>query len=565
MSWFERTSLRMKVLIAIALGCSICGGVALFVAIHYKEKEFRHGLIEKSRIIHGRMDVTAKYVAQQGGLKPMVEHYTKKYQGPELLTADDKEIILRQVPIYAAMKIGSDESAKDLYSFRVFSNEPRRKENLATPQEMEIFKKFEADPNLHELVSEDGKIITVFRPVRIKESHGCLSCHGDPTTSPWGNGRDILGYQMENWKEGKLHGVFAVSNDVSLVASAQAEAGGLSSTASLALFILAGGAAALFLGIRLCRGSIESLRLAAQSLSEIGGEVTGASGDIASSAQGLSQATAEQAASLQETASSIEELSSMVARNTENARSAAEASSVSRGKAVEGKEAVGRMMQSMEEINQSNQAIMTQISQSNQRMTEIVKVIQEIGSKTKIINDIVFQTKLLSFNASVEAARAGEAGKGFAVVAEEVGALARMSGQAAEEISGMLADSIVKVEDIVQETQTKVESLVAQGKKKVETGVEVASVCNDVLDEIVSNVSSVSTMAEDISSSTQEQAQGISEINKAVGQLDLVTQRNAQASDESAGAAEQLASQANAMQQAVGQLIKAVQGNKDAA
>lgn len=564
MKWLVNTSLQTKVLFAIALGCSLCGVVALVVAIHYNDKEFRHGLVEKSRIIHGRMDITAKYVAEQGGLTPMIERYTKMYKDHSQLTDMDKEIILRQVPIYAAMQIGSNESQKDLYSFRVFSDEPRQPKNRATAEEMAIFKKFETDSNLNELVLDDGKIVTVFRPVRIRESQGCLNCHGDPSTSPWGNGRDILGYPMENWKDGKLHGVFAVSNDLALVANEKAAAGGLSSTASLAIFIVIGGVVALAFGVQICRAPIQSLRSAAQALSQTGEKVTGASTEIASSAQGLSQATAEQAASLQETASSIEQLSAMVARNTENARSTATTSSVSQAKAEEGKQAVERMMRSMEDINSNNTEIMTQINQSNQKMAEIVKVIEEIGSKTKVINDIVFQTKLLSFNASVEAARAGEAGKGFAVVAEEVGGLARMSGQAAEEISGMLADSINKVEAIVQETQTKVESLVGQGKLKVETGVEVASICSRVLDEIVTNVSNVSTMAAEISSSTQEQAQGISEINKAVGQLDIVTQRNAAASDQSAGAAEELATQANTMQRAVEQLIETVEGKKAA-
>lgn len=295
-------------------------------------------------------------------------------------------------------------------------------------------------------------------------------------------------------------------------------------------------------------------------LSENADEVSAASTQIAASSQQLSQAATEQAASLQETSSAVEELSSMVNKNTENARGTAHSTSESQQKAGEGREAVERMIASMDEISQSNESIMNQITHSNQQMFDIVKVIHEIESKTKVINDIVFQTKLLSFNASVEAARAGEHGKGFAVVAEEVGNLAQMSGNAAKEISAMLESSVHKVEGLVNETKTRVESLASEGKRKIENGVDVAKHCGDILGEIVTNASGISNMASEISSASQEQAQGISEINKAMNQLDQVTQQNAAASGESASAAEKLASQSESLKSSVADLMRLMTG-----
>jgi methyl-accepting chemotaxis protein len=139
---------------------------------------------------------------------------------------------------------------------------------------------------------------------------------------------------------------------------------------------------------------------------------------LLTAAEQLSQATTEQAASLEQTSASIHEMNSMVERNTENAKAAADKSGHSRDGALRGKDVVTKMMTAINEINDANSGIMSQIDESNVRMGEIITVINEIGSKTRVINDIVFQTKLLSFNASVEAARAGEHGKGFAVVAE---------------------------------------------------------------------------------------------------------------------------------------------------
>src|SRR5690606_27092464 len=101
-------------------------------------------------------------------------------------------------------------------------------------------------------------------------------------------------------------------------------------------------------------------------------------------------------------------------------------------------------------------------------------------------------------NASVEAARAGEHGKGFAVVAEEVGNLAQMSGNAAKEIGSLLEQSVHKVNEIVNETRTNVDRLMVEGKSTVERGMQVAQQCGSVLDEIVQNVSLVSSMASEI-------------------------------------------------------------------
>ncbi|MBX2987349.1 MAG: MCP four helix bundle domain-containing protein [Bdellovibrionaceae bacterium] len=298
----------------------------------------------------------------------------------------------------------------------------------------------------------------------------------------------------------------------------------------------------------------------ALSLSQGSKQVSAAAGQIAEAAQNLSSATTEQAASLEQTASAVEEMNSMVKRNAENSVQTADVSTQSQTSAENGKGVVQNMIQAIGDINTSNTRIMEQIDDSNRQIADIVNVISEIGSKTKIINDIVFQTKLLSFNASVEAARAGEHGKGFAVVAEEIGNLAQVSGNAAKEISTMLEDSVRKVEGIVRETKTKVEQLTSEGRIKVEEGTRIAQECGDVLNEIVTNITSVSRMAGEISTASREQAQGVSEINKAMGQLDQVTQQNAATSEEAASAAEELSAQAESMQGLVQSLMEAVQG-----
>lgn len=281
---------------------------------------------------------------------------------------------------------------------------------------------------------------------------------------------------------------------------------------------------------------------------------------VADAASKLSQASTEQASALQETAASAEELSAMVERNQENAKQATNLSNSSQDCAQKGQQVVQDMAKAIYEINASNQDVMNQVFESNRKISEITKVIAEIGNKTKIINDIVFQTKLLSFNASVEAARAGEHGRGFAVVAEEVGNLARMSGTAAKEIGDMLESSIHKVDTIVRETKTNVERLVLFGKEKVDAGTRIVGECSQVLDEIVTSITQVSLMSNDISSASDEQAYGVKEISSAVGQLDTVVHGNAISAEEAAQAADGLTSQAKALQGTVSDLLAQLQG-----
>lgn len=146
------------------------------------------------------------------------------------------------------------------------------------------------------------------------------------------------------------------------------------------------------------------------------------------------------------------------------------------------------------------------LNKTNKNIEEINRVILEIAEKTKVINEI-FQTKLLSFNASVEAARAGEQGKGFAVVAEEVGNLATMSGNAAQDISNMLGESTAKVQEIVRQTKEEMSRLTTQSKNDVENGIKVARDCDVVLNEIVKNVNHVDQLVREITEASKNLSQ----------------------------------------------------------
>ncbi|WP_414699008.1 methyl-accepting chemotaxis protein [Oligoflexus sp.] len=215
----------------------------------------------------------------------------------------------------------------------------------------------------------------------------------------------------------------------------------------------------------------------------------------------------------------------------------------SRDSALRGKKSTENVGFLMSEIDKSNQDIVTQVRESNLQLSEIVTLIREIGTKTKVINEIAFQTKLLSFNAAVEAARAGDQGKGFAVVAQEVGNLAQVSGSAAKEISMILEKSTVTVESIIAKTTEKVDAIIHQGTLRVEEGIAASKECASILDEIVSRISTINVMAQEIANASQEQTTGMSEISRAMEAIDHTAQANASASRQVADITSQLKSE----------------------
>jgi methyl-accepting chemotaxis protein len=327
------------------------------------------------------------------------------------------------------------------------------------------------------------------------------------------------------------------------------------------IFCIAAVIGIALISVAIAKPLVKSLNIMAKSLESFSNDVLVSSKDVKNNSDLLSDASTRQASSVQETVSSLDEISAMVQSNvdaSEKSRSLTESLSTA---ANQSKATVEDVKSSINQVSQSNSNIMEQMNRTNEEMTRITQVIADIGEKTKVINDIVFQTKLLSFNASVEAARAGEHGKGFAVVAEEVGNLATMSGNAADEISSLLGESIENVEKMVHDNKTKVEALISEGSKRVDMSMSAADESVSALEKILEEVKNVRDMTSQVAEASREQSVGISEINKAMGLIDQTTQENTSSASTSANHADKLNSQAASLNDAVQELLVIVNGS----
>ena len=234
-----------------------------------------------------------------------------------------------------------------------------------------------------------------------------------------------------------------------------------------------------------------------------------AAGEIASGNLDLSARTEQQASALEETASSMEQLTSAVRENGSHARQANELAAAATAVAQQGGAVVGQVVQTMGTI-----------SDSSRRIADIIGV----------IDGIAFQTNILALNAAVEAARAGEQGRGFAVVATEVRQLAQRSAAAAKEIRDLIVSSVAQVEQ----------------------GSALVGRAGATMDEVVVSVQRVAQIMQDISAAGAEQGAGIEQINRAVTEMDSVTQQNAALVEEAASAADALKQQAAQLERVVG-------------
>ncbi len=504
----------------------------------------------------------------------------------ELLVNELKEItskgghyrdttIFNTLPIVAGWTAAGEAAEREGMEFNIRAFQARNPGNEPTSGsfEAELLKDLEVQvggggDDWVSRVNPDTNSLHFMRAVTLTED--CMMCHGEPggKYDTDGDGKDILGFAMEGWKPGKMHGAYQIVAPLGPLDAQVASFIGSGLMVSVPLVIVSIIGFVLLLRLmfsRPVRAMIERVkdiaegegdltaRIEVKREDELGmlaryfnsfiekiqdiisqvassaNQVASAATEIAASSEQMSQGMERQSSQVAQISSAMEEMAASVNEVARKSNDATQEASESGRVAEEGGTIVQSTVEGMQAISEAVSAGAVSVEQLGKRG-------EQIGAIIEVINDIADQTNLLALNAAIEAARAGEHGRGFAVVADEVRKLADRTTKATEEISESIREIQTETANAVQRMNT--------GTEQVNEGVQRATLAGESLEQIVQSARSVSSVIAEIAAATEEQAATSEEISRNIEGINAVTQETVQGANQAASASVELSSRA---------------------
>lgn len=495
--------------------------------------------------------------------------------------SDKRSRVLALIPVMNAWEILQKKARQGDFRFKAPRAGARNPQNEPDAIESKALQHFANNPLAEDFTFIDSATdeLHYFRPVRLTRQ--CEICHGDPQTSLqlWGNseGRDILGYPMENEKAGDLHGAFEIIKPLSKPYE-QLHDEILFAIGFTVLALLIIGSVGYFVMSNIIISPLTDLALKLQDIA--GGEgnlrarlnvkgknefawvassfnsfvkkiartvdaISNTSSQLSNSTQNLSHITQEtvngverQQTEITQVATAMEEMTATVQEVARNAVNASAAASTADNEAAQSKQVVD---QTVDAIN----ALASEVESAASVIHELESDSESIGEVLGVIQGIAEQTNLLALNAAIEAARAGEQGRGFAVVADEVRTLASRTQNSTQEIQQTI--------ERLQARARKAVKVMENGQTQAANSVQQAASAGVVITSINEKIDTINDMNTQIASAAEEQSAVAEEINRNINNIGSVASQTATGAKESSTTCRELLELSEKLSSNVGQ------------